>query len=312
MKEIGFAGYLTKPVKQYLLRDCLVAVLGRKTDRTTGATPAIVTEHSIADAKGANLVILLAEDNEINQKVATNMLRKMGHTVVVAKNGQDAVNAFSEDRYDLIFMDGQMPVMDGFAATKEIRAREANTGERVPIIALTAHAMKGDKERFLAAGTDYYLTKPVKREVLNEVIATITKHRTDGENNLPMSGDDGIAEQTETTEEPWPVDVTQALDIMGDDMALLKECFDDFVQDSAELIDDIKNAIDMGDPSELDKTAHRLKGTLKYLAANRGAEIAYELETMGKEANLENVDQTFRSLVGEWERLKGFMSTYAG
>jgi CheY-like chemotaxis protein len=137
---------------------------------------------------GLNYNILLAEDNKINQKVATSMLKKMGHHVVVVNNGKEAVKAYKENEFDLILMDGQMPEMDGLEATKKIRDADFKwqnkSGElsdskskigRIPIIAVTANAMKGDRERFLAAGMDDYIAKPIKRAELAEVIARCMK-----------------------------------------------------------------------------------------------------------------------------------------
>ena len=116
----------------------------------------------------------MAEDNMMNQKVAKKMLQKMGHGVVVAKNGLEAVKAFEAEAFDLILMDGQMPVMGGLEATREIREREGKSKiGRIPIIAVTANAMKGDREKFLEAGMDDYLAKPIKRRTLEEVIGRV-------------------------------------------------------------------------------------------------------------------------------------------
>lgn len=180
MKEIGFSAYLNKPIKQTQLYDCLLRVAS--SPRTEGREgEGLVTKHSIADDqatindKDRKIHILLAEDNEMNQKVAANMLRKMGHHVAIANNGLEAVAAFQRGGYDLILMDCQMPEMDGIEATKEIRKREEDTEKRIPIVALTAHAMKGDRERFLASGMDDYLTKPVKKNILGTMITTHKK-----------------------------------------------------------------------------------------------------------------------------------------
>jgi PAS domain S-box-containing protein len=188
MKEIGFSAYLNKPVKQAQLYDCLLRVAADiKSNAKAKGSPPLVTRHSITDDKAIvgeqaiindtdrKVRILLAEDNEMNQKVAVNMLRKMGHDVSIANNGLEAVEAFEKKRYDLILMDCQMPEMDGIEATKEIRKREEGRDKRILIVALTAHAMKGDRERFLSSGMDDYLTKPVKKTILGTMIATHKK-----------------------------------------------------------------------------------------------------------------------------------------
>ena len=319
MKKIGFSAYLNKPVKQSHLYECLTTVLGKKGAGEDGHSESIVTRHSIAEAQTNKLQILLAEDNEMNQKVATNILKKMGHSVVIANNGKEAVEAVKENEFALVLMDGQMPVMDGLEATKEIRrleqgsrlrppaadfgvASRSRRPVRIPIVALTAHAMKGDREIFLAAGMDDYITKPVKRDVLSEVIDKVMQEK---DVTIPNE-----KEVTEMTEQSPPIDMKEALEIMGDDMELLKECFDDFVRDSSELLADIKKTIDGSDASGLDQTAHRFKGTLKYLAAGQGADIAYRLEKMGKENDLAHAGETFEALVKECEGLKNFMASY--
>ena len=187
LKESGFAAFLTKPVKKSVLFDCLRIVLGLKDDRSKDASRQIVTRFTVEESRvgeeeaGRNLRILLAEDNLVNQKVAMIMLKKMGHSIVVAGNGQEAVAKFEEDKFDLILMDGQMPVMDGLEAARTIRDAEEqftirnpkSAIHRIPIIAVTANAMKGDRERFLAAGMDDYITKPLKRKALEEAIGRV-------------------------------------------------------------------------------------------------------------------------------------------
>ena len=193
LKKAGFAAFLTKPVKKSQLYECIRTVLG-KTTSPKKELP-FVTRYTIEENKSTHapdqpgLNILLAEDNKINQKVATNMLKKMGHHVVVANNGKEAIKAYNENKFDLILMDGQMPEMDGLEATKKIRALEDKLKEvtphetpspisknPTPIIAVTANAMKGDRERFLAAGMDDYIAKPIKRADLAEVITRCIKN----------------------------------------------------------------------------------------------------------------------------------------
>jgi two-component system sensor histidine kinase/response regulator len=145
---------------------------------TKGAIP-LITRYSLQDARepSASLRILLAEDNLVNQRLATRLLEKRGHSVVVASNGLEAVASFERDRPDLILMDVQMPEMDGLEATAAIRAEEKSTGNHVPIVALTAHAMKGDREKCLAIGMDGYLTKPIRPQELDEVLENYVAKR---------------------------------------------------------------------------------------------------------------------------------------
>ena len=175
MKDAGFAAYLTKPIKKSQLFDCILTLpfpeSKKKIKKQLMARHAAKENKAIESASAEPLRILLAEDNKMNQKVAINMLKKLGHTVTIAENGLEAVDAFHKNKFDLILMDGQMPEMDGIEATAKIRKAKDETKRQIPIIALTADAMKTDQERFLKAGMDDYIAKPVKRKTLAEVIA---------------------------------------------------------------------------------------------------------------------------------------------
>ena len=174
-REIGVAAYLTKPVGQdELMQAILNALPGRPRPEIPAA---VVTRHSLRE-KSHQLRILLAEDNAVNQKLAVRLLEKRGHTVAVAGNGKEAVAALQAETFDLVLMDVQMPEMDGFQATAAIRELEKASGNHLPVIAMTAHAMVGDRERCLAAGMDDYLTKPIRLEELNNLLARYSAKNT--------------------------------------------------------------------------------------------------------------------------------------
>jgi signal transduction histidine kinase/DNA-binding response OmpR family regulator len=166
-RELGVAAYLTKPVRQAELLDAILTALGTKPKKQ--ARPALITRHSLREDHG-HLRILLVEDNAVNQLLAMRMLEKRGHAVTVAANGKEALVAVAANTFQLVFMDVQMPEMDGFEATAAIREREKRSGTHVPIVAMTAHAMVGDRERCQAAGMDDYLSKPIRPEELNEIL----------------------------------------------------------------------------------------------------------------------------------------------
>ena len=168
-RKLGISGYLIKPVKSSDLLDAIMLALGPAAVED-GPVP-LITRHTVRESH-QRLNILLAEDNIINQKVAVHILDKSGHKVFVANNGQEALEALKKDRYDLILMDVQMPKIGGFEATASIREKEKKTGSHIPIVAMTAHAMKGDRERCLEAGMDDYISKPLKAE---ELIKTIDR-----------------------------------------------------------------------------------------------------------------------------------------
>ena len=169
-QELGVAAYLLKPIRQSELREAIARVLGAREQE--GEIP-LITRFSVHDARdpSMSLRVLLAEDNAVNQMLAVRLLEKRGHRVTVAGNGRQALEALAKESFDLVFMDVQMPEMDGMEATQAIREKERNSGLHQPIIALTAHAMKGDREKCLAAGMDGYLTKPIRPQQLDEVLA---------------------------------------------------------------------------------------------------------------------------------------------
>ena len=168
-EELGVSAYLLKPIRQSELREAVSRVLGTKEQE--GAIP-LITRYSLQGSQelSASLRILLAEDNLVNQRLAARLLEKRGHTMVVAGNGREALKAFENEDFDLLLMDLQMPEMDGFEATVAIRKKEKDRGNHLPIVALTAHAMKGDREKCLAGGMDGYLTKPIRPQELDELL----------------------------------------------------------------------------------------------------------------------------------------------
>lgn len=178
-KELGIAAYLTKPVRQSVLLDAFQAALvGTPTQappeppRQAPREQRLVTRHSLREDKRP-LRVLLAEDNRVNQALIVNLLSRHGHQVVVAEDGREALDAHAKQHFDVILMDIQMPELDGFETTAAIRTREMVTGEHIHIVALTAHAMRGDRERCIAAGMDGYLTKPVKPNELYDAIDAV-------------------------------------------------------------------------------------------------------------------------------------------
>ena len=166
-RQLGVAAYLTKPVAQKELREAILAVMAAK--QPQAALPGLVTRHSMREARRP-LHILLAEDNAVNQQLAVRLLQKHGDSVVVAGTGREALAALEREKFDLLLMDVQMPEMDGYEASAAIRAKERVTGNHLPIVAMTAHALKGDREKCLAAGMDGCVSKPIKVSELLEAL----------------------------------------------------------------------------------------------------------------------------------------------
>jgi two-component system, sensor histidine kinase and response regulator len=171
LKKIGFSAFLTKPVKQSLLHDCLTNVLNLNRFEASDTKDFIMTNYDIAEQQKQNVLILLVDDNVINQKIALKIVSKMGYRADVAQNGQEAIEVLNEVDYNLVFMDCQMPILDGYEATRIIRNETFKTiNPKVPIVAMTAHAMKGAKEQCIAAGMDDYISKPIAPDTIAEMI----------------------------------------------------------------------------------------------------------------------------------------------
>ena len=189
-QELGVAAYLLKPIRQSELREAIARALGAK--QQEGVLP-LLTRFSLQDGRdpSAFLNVLLAEDNPVNQRLAARLLEKRGHQVVVAANGRDALAALEKNAFDLVFMDVQMPEMDGLEATAAIRKKEQLSGKHQAVIALTAHAMKGDQERCVAAGMDGYLSKPIRPQELDAILdAYVARQRgTPLTQETPVSSD---------------------------------------------------------------------------------------------------------------------------
>ena len=171
LKDLGFSAYLNKPVKMSQLHACLTTITGANREDNKAGDEQMVTQHSLADIQKQKVRILLAEDNIVNQKVATKFLDKLGYTADVVSNGKQALAALSEHPYSIVLMDCQMPEMDGYEATGAIRDPNSTVlNHKVPVIAMTANAMKGDREKCIHAGMDDYLTKPIKPQTLNDML----------------------------------------------------------------------------------------------------------------------------------------------
>jgi len=279
MEEIGVAAYLTKPVRRSDLFDCLAVVLAGSAAKKP--VHPLVTKHLISEMRRTNLRILLVEDNDFNQQVALGLLKKFGLKADVAGNGAKAVDALIARDYDLVFMDVQMPVMDGFEATSRIR--DPHSGVRNPavkIIAMTAHAMQGDREACLGAGMDDYISKPVTAETLSQVLQkwvfpfTIAK-------KTPVAID---LARTASQSEQTSVAVFDRAGLMGrlDDEDLVQTAINGYLQDIPKRISALEIAVKNHDTEVIVREAHTIKG----IAANVGGEAlrqtAFELEKAGR------------------------------
>jgi CheY-like chemotaxis protein/HPt (histidine-containing phosphotransfer) domain-containing protein len=297
-EKLKIDGYLTKPIKQSDLLDTIVSVLGKSSSEER---PTLVTRHSIRESR-RQLKILMAEDNIVNQKLATRVLERRGHTVVVANNGEETLATLEEDSFDLVLMDVQMPEMNGFEATAAIRQKEKGTGVHIPIIAMTARAMKGDRERCLKEGMDGYVSKPIKAEELFEMI----ERPLTTENKKEQKTERKITEKQSGTqgEQKDVFDKTTALARVDGDIELFKEIAELFIEDSQKQLAEIRQNIAEGDSKTLERIAHTLKGSVGNFAAKNVFEAAFNLEKIGRSGDLTRAEEAFATLEKEIERLR--------
>jgi signal transduction histidine kinase/DNA-binding response OmpR family regulator len=282
-REVGIAHHLTKPVDQ---RELLAAIT-RALAREMPARPALPAAMLPTDLPDRRLRVLLAEDNVVNQRLAATLLERRGHKVTVVSNGREALDAIERNAFDAVLMDVQMPEMGGFEATAAIREREQPTGGHVPIIAMTAHAMKGDRERCLSAGMDDYLTKPLDSRTLCRVV----ERAADG---APAA----------SSPEPPPMEISERLlERVAGDRQLLAEISRLFVDDAPAYLERIRQALDRGNSEELRRAAHALKGAAANFEAGAVVEAARRLEEMGHRGTLADGEASWRVVHEETSRL---------
>lgn len=297
-KEVGISAYLLKPVRQSELLDAIMLAMGHAGEDKT----AVITRDRVIKAR-RKLEILLAEDNPVNQLVAATMLEKRGHRVTVVSDGKAAVASFESGHFDLIVMDVQMPEMDGFEATKAIREREGQEGGHIPIVAMTAHAMKGDRERCIDAGMDGYVSKPIKAGELFGVIEEIGP----GTREVAKKGTPVPSAKAGEPLDKNVFDVSEALDIVGGDREFLKEIGAMLLEGLPDATAPIREGIHNADADALEKAAHSLKGSVGNFAAKRAFDAAYRLEVMGRDGDLGKADSAFTELEEELRRLEDAM-----
>ena len=279
--DMRIASSLLKPVKQSELFDSIVSAVFVKTKHEEEKQP---TE-AVQVRKFDSIRVLLAEDNIVNQRLAVGILSKLGCIVTVAGNGRIAVTELEQNEFDVVLMDVQMPEMDGYEATQFIRNREKISDRHIPIIAMTAHAMQGDRERCLAAGMDHYLSKPVRILELSDTLTQVLRKGSEDNGSVkivPVSHD--------------LIDWADALEAAGDDRELLQTVIDAFLEESESLMAQIRTSVRLGNAASLQRTTHTLKGSLLAVGARQTSTLASELEQMGLSGNLMQGNELLTSL----------------
>ena len=245
----------------------------------------LITSQVCDDAR-RKLTVLLAEDNPVNRVLAQKLLQKQGHTVTSVNNGREALKLWEQNQscqFDVILMDVQMPGMDGLQASTLIREKELATGAHIPIIAVTAHAMKGDRERCLAAGMDGYITKPINPAELAETIQAAFRNGT----KLPAA---------QAGPNPAGPSDAELLARFDGDCELLKELAGIFLQECPRMLEDIREALRAGNSTALERAAHALKGSVGNFAMPGPGETAQRLELLAKSGQLSGAEEVLCTL----------------
>jgi two-component system, sensor histidine kinase and response regulator len=290
-RGLGILSFVYKPVRKQELLTAILTALGQY--QTVAPSVAVIQADQPSHPKG--LHILLAEDNRINQTVATRMLEKMGHSLVVAENGMEALSLLATQPFDLVLMDIQMPEMDGLTATMRIRESEKSTQLHMPIIAMTAHAMKGDRERCLEAGMDGYVSKPISSRQLEEAIASAFH----GPRNATPATRTKTHDENATPANVILWDMGKTLEALGGDEKLLHEVVEIFLEEVPKHMAGLRQAITQGNAEAAEMAAHTLKGELGYLGISEVSRKARELEEVAHKSDLQSAASIYTGFEAE-------------
>jgi PAS domain S-box-containing protein len=301
LKTLGSSGYLLKPIKQLQLREAITIVLGTRELRKEIVDSTFVTRHTIKEMNRKGIRILLAEDNEINRKLIVKLLSNRGFLIESVPNGNEAYEAVLNGEFDLVLMDVQMPEMDGFETTKAIRNTEP-VGKHIPIIAMTAHALRGDRERCLEAGMDDYLSKPINPDILFEIIEKWSakpvkndeKHRMNGQNNSEFA---------------IPIDVSMALPLFANDMDFYIEMLDEFINRLPQIHLEMQQTFQNNDLQNLAHLGHNLKGLSSNFQAKGLSELSKKIEENSSKGDLDNIAEILKEISAEIQRVTTFFKT---
>ena len=296
-RELGISAYLTKPVRQVDLLETIVNILGAKGRGPEKA--AVMTRHSLREQR-RGLRILVAEDNIVNQRLAEQLLLKRGHYVSIANNGREALDLLAEHPFDLALVDVQMPAMDGFQLTAAIREKEKETGTHLPIIAMTAYAMKGDRERCLEAGMDGYVAKPINSAQLFETIESVQRAELKATAHVQAPLNEEILDESTLRAR------------FGWDQELLTEVVNLYLEDCPNLVGSIRGAIERADARALERAAHKLKGSVANFSARAAYDAALRLEVMGRGGHLEEANEALERLEMALAELKPVLLSLSG
>jgi CheY-like chemotaxis protein/HPt (histidine-containing phosphotransfer) domain-containing protein len=310
LRDLGFSAYLVKPVKQSQLFDCLSIAVGDKALRgNADRSQQLITGGMLEELASKNCRILLAEDNVVNQKVALGILKKMGFHADAVASGTEAIHALETLPYDLVFMDVQMPGMDGFEATEAIRRGRTKVADKdITIIAMTAHAMQGDRERCLEHGMNDYIAKPVSQKAIREILekwlplkkAVMEKAKPDVAESRGKS----------VEAEPPVFDRAGFMDMLLQDRRLMKEIAQAFLDDMPTQLDDLQKLYDHRDYNAIARQAHRIKGSVAHVAGKSMIKLALQIEELAGEMNGEQIKRALEELKQNYKELESGLQEF--
>jgi PAS domain S-box-containing protein len=299
-RQAGIPVHTLKPLKQSDLLKAILQALEMPVAQLDEPDPDVEDAQAVeAETPVRRLRLLLVDDNVFNQKVGALKLEKEGHTVQLAGSGREALAAIEKGSFDVVLMDMQMPDMDGAEVTALIRERERETGGHLPIIALTAHAMKGDREVCLAAGMDGYVTKPIQDRELRQALLDVLPAAAD---SAPVSPSGKLARGEGRSAAPAPAtifDKTVVLARVGGNLKTLRELAGVFQEDCTRLMAEIEEAVRTHDTRKLRPAAHTLRGMVGFFAAAGAMEATVKLETLGPDGDWSCGEAAFATLVEE-------------
>jgi signal transduction histidine kinase/CheY-like chemotaxis protein len=304
---LGASAYLTHPIRQSQLHDCLALVAGRSQPEGSAGTAAVVTRFTVSELRRNRVRILLAEDNTTNQLVAMTILEKMGYRTKAVSNGIEALKALSEYPYDLVLMDCQMPELDGYETTRTIRLGEEAV-RHIPIIAMTANAVQGDREKCLTVGMDDYLSKPIDPDKLADML-DFWLFRHDQEQDLfpdPSQAATGYAEQVDEPVFDWPSYLART----KDDDIMARSLIRVFLGDIPVQLEKLGNAVNRLDLKAVDEIAHRMKGAAANMSAVAFIHLIEELEQTSRVGQSENLARLLPGIKTGFAELKTAMEAY--
>ncbi len=300
-EKMGFSGYFTTPHRKSELYNCIAAVLYRNAEKEDARNEPIITRHTVSEKIKGMYRLLLVEDNPVNQQVALGILKKLGFRADIVPNGKEAIEALKRRDYDLVFMDIQMPEMDGLTATGIIRDPESRVrNPKVPIIAMTAHAMRGDRKKCMDAGMSGYISKPIDPGALYETLKT----------HLP---DDGLLVKRPTSPirllpaEPEPGEASPVFDRdalmsrLGDDEIIYKEVMELFFSTAPDEVEDLRVKVNREDLEGIKQQAHKVKSMFSSISAVALHDVALAIEVAAKDNRLETCNHLLPSLSGAFD-----------